>query len=62
MARRTSKRFGGVPTVTIFEFDENELKNVNYKGFDTVNNDWAMFIINNRNKDFKDGLWSSSKR
>ncbi|MDR0979182.1 MAG: DUF3990 domain-containing protein [Lachnospiraceae bacterium] len=53
MARRTVKRFGGVPTVTIFEFNEKNLGSLKYKEFIEVDNDWAMFIINNRDKDFK---------
>jgi len=54
MAERTVQRFGGSPIATIFEFNENELKNLNYKEFKNVDNDWAIFIINNRNKDHKD--------
>ena len=54
MAIRTVKRFGGSPTVTFFEFDESELTNLNYKEFKHVDKDWAVFIINNRDKNFKD--------
>jgi len=54
MARRTVRRFGGAPIITIYEFNEIELQELNYKEFKNVNNDWAMFILNNRDKDFKD--------
>ena len=54
MAERTTKRFGGTPTVTVFEFDENKLASLNYKEFKYIDSDWAMFIVNNRNKDFSD--------
>jgi len=54
MAKRTVKRFGGTPAVTIFEFDEHDLNKLNYKEFITANTDWAMFIINNRDRYFKD--------
>lgn len=54
MAERTVKRYLGVPTVTCFEFDETLLKNVNYKEFSEVNRAWALFIMNNRDRYFKD--------
>jgi hypothetical protein len=54
MSRRTVKRFGGTPTVTTFEFDESALKNLKYKEFKEVDKDWAVFIINNRDRNFKD--------
>ena len=54
MAKRTVRRFGRIPTVTIFEFDEKDLDNLNYKKFIKIDNDWAMFIINNRDRYFRD--------
>ena len=54
MAKRTAKRLGGTPTVTIFDFDENELAGLKYKEFKYIDDNWARFIINNRDKDFKD--------
>jgi hypothetical protein len=54
MAKRTVKRFGGIPTVTSFEFNMEAMIELHSKEFDKVDNDWAMFIINNRDKDFKD--------
>ena len=54
MAKRTVKRYGGIPTVTSFEFDAAELNKLNYKEFESVDNEWALFIINNRNKNYKD--------
>ena len=54
MARRTVRRFGGTPVVTVFELDEQKLSEVNYKVFRRVDNDWAMFIMNNRDKKFVD--------
>jgi len=61
MAKRTVKRYGGMPTVTSFEFDETKLGKLKYKEFEHVDNEWALFIINNRNKNFKDisGLLSN---
>lgn len=53
-AKAKVKIEGGKPTVIFFEVDENELKKLNYKNFDKVNVDWAKFIVNNRNSNFKD--------
>lgn len=54
MAKRVSKIFGGVPYVTSFEFDDSCLKNksLSVKVFDTPTTEWAMFVLNNRNKNF----------
>lgn len=54
MAERTVARFGRTPTVTVFEFNEKDLVNLNYKKFKNIDNDWAMFIINNRDRAFSD--------
>jgi len=54
MARRTVRRHGGTPSVTVFTLDERALAGVNYKMFPRVDNDWAMFIMNNRDKKFAD--------
>lgn len=40
----------GTPTVLTYLFDENELSNLNIKRFDSTNEDWARFIIENRNR------------
>jgi len=55
-ALRTVKRHGGEgePYVTTFEFDETELANFKTKIFPEASDDWAMMIINNRNKRFTD--------
>ena len=56
MAKRVSKIFGDTPYITIFEFDNTCLKNksLSVKIFDEPSTDWAMFVINNRNKNFAD--------
>lgn len=40
----------GTPTVLTYLFDENELNKLNIKRFDSTNEDWARFIIENRNR------------
>lgn len=52
MAKRTVRRFNGIPFVTVYEFDENDLYDLKYKEFKYVDNDWAIFIMNNRDRTF----------
>lgn len=53
-AIRTVRRFGGEPYVSTFEFDEAELANFQTKIFPEASDDWAVMIMNNRNKKFAD--------
>jgi hypothetical protein len=55
MAKRISKIYGDKPCVTSFEFDESSLKNENIstKIFDSPSRDWAIFVLNNRDKNFQ---------
>ena len=39
----------GIPTVTSFEFDESALDMLNVKRFDGYTQEWAEFILMNRN-------------
>jgi len=51
-AKKVTKRFGtGKPTLNIYEFD-NDLNGLNAMTFTEPSEDWAIFIINNRNRDF----------
>lgn len=54
MAKRVSRIYGGKPYVTIFEFDESALSNpkLNCRIFQTPTKEWALFVINNRNRKF----------
>lgn len=56
MAVRKSKLFGGKPCVISYEAPDNllELKAVKIKAFYGTSKEWAVFIINNRNRDFTD--------
>lgn len=58
MAIRTVKRFQkGEPFVNVFELDEEIFKDkdIRIKKFNTIpSEEWAQFILNNRNMDFKD--------
>ncbi|MCL2860608.1 MAG: DUF3990 domain-containing protein [Oscillospiraceae bacterium] len=55
MAKRVVRRsYKGIPTVTIFEFDESRLGELSIKKFERVNEDWAIMVINNRNEHMTD--------
>ena len=57
MAKRRARIDGGIPTVTIYEIDDNllELQDLNCKCFpDKPTIEWAIFIKNNRDRNFKD--------
>jgi len=56
MAKRTTRIFGGFPVVTGFEFDDTALSehNLSVKVFKEPTAEWAMFVLNNRNRYFRD--------
>lgn len=53
MARRTASIYGGEPIVTVFEFDKiaalNDLT-VSIKQFENPDEEWALFVMNNRSR------------
>ena len=55
MAVRKSRIFGGQLCVISYEVPDNllDLKEINIKVFPSTSKEWAVFIINNRNRDFK---------
>ena len=56
MADRKSRIFGGQPCIISYNAPDNllDLKEINIKVFPSTSKEWAVFIINNRNRDFKD--------
>jgi len=53
MARRTASIYGGDPLVSCFEFDEEGALNdtsLSIKRFDEPNEEWALFVMDNRSK------------
>lgn len=56
MAARTSKFYGGAPVVTSFEVPDNilHMPGLNIKTFEALSEEWAVFIINNRDRYFED--------
>lgn len=57
MATRVSKIYGGFPVVNIYEIDDDfrELSDLRIKDFGVhTTEEWAKFIMNNRNRTFTD--------
>ena len=57
MAARVSKIYGGFPVVNIYEIDDDfrELSDLRIKDFGAhTTEEWAKFIMNNRNRTFTD--------
>lgn len=57
MATRVSKIYGGFPVVNIYEIDDDfrELSDLRIKDFGAhTTEEWAKFIMNNRNRTFAD--------
>lgn len=56
MARRTASIYGGEAIVTAFEFSETEALSdlqLSIKRFDEPNEEWALFVMNNRSRTHK---------
>jgi len=62
MAKRTARIFGGSPYVSIYEFDEKSLLSEEFsvKVFPEPSAEWALFVLNNRNRNFVDKSDSNS--
>lgn len=56
MAIKKSRIYGGNPCVISYEVPDNilRLRSLKIKKFNSTTKDWALFIINNRNRDFID--------
>ncbi len=52
MALRTSRIYGGKPVVSVFEYEQPE--NVRIKTFDRAGEEWARFVMNNRDRYYTD--------
>ncbi len=52
MANRTASIYGGSPVVTIFDFDEFAFNDetLSIKHFNEPNEEWALFVMNNRSR------------
>ncbi|WP_055666047.1 DUF3990 domain-containing protein [Desnuesiella massiliensis] len=54
MAKRVAKIYGGNPYVNEFDFNEEiyKSKELNVKIFDGTTEEWAIFVLNNRDRKF----------
>jgi len=54
MARRVVRLYGGSPKVSAFSFDAEAFaaRDLQTLSFDRPTKDWALFVLNNRNKKF----------
>jgi hypothetical protein len=54
MAKRTTRIYGGSACVSVFELNDEIYNNsINILRFDVPNREWALFVLNNRNREFK---------
>lgn len=49
MAYRVSRIYGLEPIVNVFSFDSQAAENIALKRFESPSEEWARFVINNRN-------------
>jgi hypothetical protein len=58
MAKRTKRIYGGTPCVTAFDFDIKCLESglLSVKIFEIPSEEWAVFVLNNRNRDYTDHM------
>lgn len=56
MANRVSRIYGSKPCITVFDFDDSILEDSKLSTciFQKPSKEWALFVINNRNRNFKD--------
>ena len=56
MAQRVSRIYGGEPYAMEYIFHEEKLKEMelNTRIFEGPSKEWALFVINNRNRDYQD--------
>jgi hypothetical protein len=50
MAEKVAERFGGMPVVNTYEFDEKFASDLRVKTFSNANQEWAEFVMKNRNR------------
>jgi hypothetical protein len=54
MARRTTRIYGGAPSVSVFEFAAARSGELSTLRFEGPSREWAQFVLNNRSRDFAD--------
>ena len=46
--KKTLKLKGGKPTISVFEFDENDINDLKVKRFDSASEEWFDYVVKNR--------------
>ena len=56
MGQRVARLYGGTPVVNVYEIDMEQLlaSDLHIRSFETPDQPWAHFVMNNRSRDFKD--------
>lgn len=54
MAKRVSRIYGGIPVISIYDYEEIDVENLHIKRFKEPTKEWAKFVLNNRNKYYED--------
>ena len=54
MATRVARIYGGSPIVNVFKYNPDDNLQLNVKEFTRPNEEWARFVINNRNGNASD--------
>jgi hypothetical protein len=54
MAERVVRLYGGKPIVSLFDYDEDASKKLKIRLFEKPSKEWALFVMNNRMRDFID--------
>ena len=64
MAKRTSRIYGGKPVVTTYLFDYESMKKsgIAVKVFNEPTIEWALFVLNNRERNFTDHSMENSNQ
>ncbi len=50
MARKVADRFGGESVVNVFEFEDDNMSDLNVKNFTQPDREWAKFVMANRSR------------
>jgi len=54
MAKRVSRIYGGTPYISIYDYTASDSTGLQIREFDNPTEDWAKFVLNNRNRRYKD--------
>lgn len=53
----TERRQNGVPTISVYEINQQDMRNLSILEFDSANKEWLQFVANNRKNVIIDNKW-----